>query len=99
MPPATGSSWKCKTMLSAAIPSVTIAPYDDAGGNVGSGYLYFTPEQYCFGTQVMVVVQPNDGFYDFNRLGETDDPAKLSKLFLSKFGTRFLVPAEYDVIV
>lgn len=44
-------------------------------------------------------MQPSNGYYDYNRLGETDDPAKFTKLWISQFGTRFLVPAEYDVFV
>jgi len=36
---------------------------------------------------------------DFNPQYETDNPAEMVKLFVSKFGTRYLVPAEYDVII
>jgi hypothetical protein len=67
--------------------------------NTGSGYLYFTPEQYCFGDYVYVILQPNNAYYDFNRLGETSDPGKMTKIWKSDFGTRYLIPAEYDIYV
>ena len=44
-------------------------------------------------------MQPNNGYYDFNRLGKTDDPSKFANIWVSTFGTRYLVPAEYDVYV
>jgi hypothetical protein len=37
----------------------------DVGG-VGSGYLYFIAEQYCFENWVKVVVQPYDKYLNFN---------------------------------
>lgn len=49
MPPSDGSSYRCKSMVSVDSSTIPITAYDDAAGNVGSGYLYFTPEQYCFG--------------------------------------------------
>lgn len=77
--------------------SLTVKPYTE--DNAGSGFLYLTPEQYCFGDFVYVILQPNNAYYDYNRLGETNDPAKLTKIWKSSFGTRYLIPAEYNVYV
>jgi hypothetical protein len=42
----------------------TLLAQPDKG--VGSGYLYFIAEQYCFENWVKVVVQPYDKYLNFN---------------------------------
>jgi hypothetical protein len=92
-PPAGGHDWYCKFAVGIDGTNLQISPAADAG------YLYFAAEQYCFGRWVKIIVQPQDKYEDFNPQYQGNDPDKMSKLFVSQFGTRYLIPAEYEVYV
>jgi hypothetical protein len=36
---------------------------------------------------------------DFNFRNQTNQPAEMTKAFKSNYGQRFLIPAEYDVMI
>lgn len=63
------------------------------------GYTYLIAENYGFDNNVIVIVQPRGQFLDFNFRSQTNNPAKMTKVFKSTFGRKYLIPAEYDIFI
>ena len=63
------------------------------------GYYYLVAEGYGFDNDVIIIVQPRGQFFDFNWKVPTEDPKKMSKVFKSYFGRKYIIPAEYDVFI
>lgn len=91
---AAAAKWHCKFGISASDhkPTATIAPAD-------SGYIYLLAENYGFDNNVIVIVQPRLQWYDFNFRSQTNNPAKMTKVFKSSFGRKYVIPAEYDIFI
>ena len=43
--------------------------------------------------------QPKGKFLDFNFRSQTNNPDKMTKVFKSSFGRKYLIPAEYDIFI
>lgn len=44
-------------------------------------------------------MQPRGKFYDFNFRSQTNNPEKMTKVFKSYYGRKYVIPAEYDVFI
>ena len=86
--------WNCKYHLRSHLDDAAIS-----GAESDRGYLYFVAEQYGFENNVYVLMQPRDKYYDFNFRSQTNNPDKYTKVFRSRFGRKYLIPAEYDILV
>lgn len=93
VPDSSASTWHCKYGLttSTKIPAGTA---DDA-----KGYYYLVAENYGFDNNVIIIVQPRGEYLDFNFRSQTNNPAKMTKVFKSFFGRKYVIPAEYDVFI
>ena len=89
VPTLAAASWHCKYHLTSSDEIATAA----------EGYIYLEAEQYGFDDNVFVYVQPRGKFYPFNFQSQTNNPDKMSKIFKSQFGRKFLIPAEYDIMI
>ena len=56
-------------------------------------------ENYGFDNDVFVIMQPKGKFIDYNFRSQTNNPDKYVKVFKSRFGRKFLFPAEYDIFI
>lgn len=63
------------------------------------GYIYIAAEGVGFDNDIFIIVQPRDKFYDFNFRSETNNPEKMTKVRKSYQGAKYIIPAEYDVLV
>ena len=52
-----------------------------------------------FDNDVIFIVQPRGKFYDFNFRSETNNPEKMTKVRKSQDGSKYIIPAEYDILV
>lgn len=64
-----------------------------------SGYTLLIAENYGFDRNVYIIVQPKGKFLDFNFRSQTNNPEKMTKVFRSSFGRKYLIPAEYDIFI
>jgi hypothetical protein len=92
VPTADAASWHCKYIIQS---EDSIATADVAT----RGYTYLETEQYGFDDNVIVIVQPRGKYYPFNFRSQTNNPDKMSKVFKAQFGRKFLIPAEYDILI
>ena len=46
-----------------------------------------------------MIVQPPTRYEDYNFRSETEDPSRMTKVFRSVRTNRFIIPAEYDVLI
>lgn len=56
-------------------------------------------ESYGFDRNVYVIVQPKGQYLDFNFRSQTNNPQKMTKVFRSSFGRKYIIPAEYDIFL
>ena len=93
VPTSSASTWHCKY-------GVSTSDYKpDGTASSDMGYTYLVAENYGFDNNVIVIVQPRGKFYDFNFRSQTNNPEKMTKVFKSKFGRKYLIPAEYDIFI
>ena len=78
-------NWHCKYYVKA-----------EEGLAGQGGYVYIEAEQYGFMGDVYLIVQPRGQFYDFSIENPVND---VTKVFKAQFGSKFLVPAEYDSLI
>lgn len=52
-----------------------------------------------FDNNVIIIVQPRGEYLDFNFRSQTNNPLKMTKVFKSYFGRKYIIPAEYDVFI
>jgi hypothetical protein len=91
VPTTAAASWHCKY----GVTSSTKIP--DGTAEASRGYIYLIAESYGFDNNVIVIVQPRGKYLDFNFRSQTTDPERMTKVFKSYFGRKYLIPAEYDV--
>lgn len=60
------------------------------------GLIYLEGEQYGFDEEVFVYVQPKGQWENFSSTNKVNDITTIYRAF---FGRKFLIPAEYDVMV
>ena len=60
------------------------------------GYLYIESEQYGFDEEMYVIIQPKGQFFDFSIENPVND---ITKVYKGYFGRKFLIPAEFDVLI
>ena len=88
------AKWHCKYGISTS----EFKPTGDADPAT-MGYIYLLAENYGFDNNVIVIVQPRGKWYDFNFRSQTNNPAKMTKVYKSSFGRKYVIPAEYDVFI
>lgn len=84
MPDTSAYQWHCKYGMTSAKTD---------------GYTYLIAENYGFDNNVIIIVQPKGKFLDFNFRSQTNNPDKMTKVFKSSFGRKYLIPAEYDIFI
>ena len=93
VPTAAAASWHCKYGLK------TTTKVPDGTASESRGYYYFLAESYGFDKNVVVIVQPRGKFLDFNWRSQTSNPDRMTKVFLSQYGRKYIIPAEYDIYI
>jgi len=93
VPNTEARDWHCKYGISTS----EFKPTGTASADMG--YTYLIAENYGFDNNVIVIVQPRDKFLDFNFRSQTNNPEKMTKVFKSTFGRKYLIPAEYDIFL
>jgi hypothetical protein len=92
VPTTAAASWHCKYIITSEDSLATAAL-------ATRGYTYIETEQYGFDDNVIVIVQPRAKYYPFNFRSQTNNPDKMTKVFKAQFGRKFLIPAEYDILI
>lgn len=90
---AEAAAWHCKYGFSTS----EFKP--DSTAEADRGYTYLVAENYGFDNNVIIIVQPRGKFLDFNFRSQTNNPAKMTKVFKSLYGRKYVIPAEYDVFI
>lgn len=93
VPTSQAAPWHCKYGISTS----DFKP--DGTATADMGYTYLIAENYGFDNNVIVIVQPRGKFLDFNFRSQTNNPEKMTKVFKSTFGRKYLIPAEYDIFI
>ena len=93
VPTTSAATWHCKYGISTS----DFKP--DGTATADMGYTYLIAENYCFDNNVIVIVQPRNKFLDFNFRSQTNNPEKMTKVFKSTFGRKYLIPAQYDIFL
>ena len=90
VPTSAARDWHCKYHVSAA-PSLITSEVPEM-----RGYLYLEGEQYGFDEELYIIVQPQGQFFDFSIENPVND---ITKVYKGYFGRKFLIPAEFDVLI
>lgn len=94
VPTTEAKDWHCKLHLSTDefLPNSTIPEKD-------RGYSYIQADGVGFDNDIILIVQPRGKFYDYNFMAETNNPEKMSMVRKSFPGAKYIIPAEYDVMI
>lgn len=92
VPLLAASTWHCKY-------GVTAAEVTGATAEADRGYYYLIAEGSGFDDNVIIIVQPRGQYLDFNFRSQTNNPAKMTKVFKSYYGRKYIIPAEYDIFI
>lgn len=90
VPTTAARDWHCKYHISAT-ESLISSEIEEF-----RGYLYVEGEQIGFDEEVYVIIQPRGQFYDFSISNPVND---VTKIYRAYFGRKFLIPAEFDVLI
>jgi hypothetical protein len=93
VPTLAATNWHCKYGLT------TSAKIPDGTAEASRGYVYLAAENFGFDNNIWIIVQPRGKWLDFNARSQTQDPEKMTKVFKSVFGRKYVIPAEYDVFI
>lgn len=90
VPTLNAKNFYCKFKIFASEEITSKASEQDIG------HIYIEGEQYGFDEEVFVFVQPKGQWVDYSSRSPVND---ITTIYKAYFGRKFLIPAEYDVMV
>ena len=86
--------WNCKYVIQTSQSIIdSINKTDELNDK---GYLYVEGQQNGFDEEVWLITQPRNQYHDYNQEHPKNNE---TKVFKSTPGRKFLIPAEYDVLI